>query len=65
KVSIFGHFGEGKNLLNGQTVKTKIVTEELENQLGQENILKIDTHGGIKTLLKSSPLLPAKPLYRT
>lgn len=53
KVSILGHFGEGKNLLNGQTIKTKIVTEELQNQLAEENVLKIDTHGGIKTLLKA------------
>lgn len=53
KVSILGHFGEGENLLNGQTVKTKIVTEELQNQLGNEQVLKIDTHGGWKTLLKA------------
>ena len=29
KVCVIGHFGEGKVLLNGQTVKTKIITEEL------------------------------------
>lgn len=53
KASVLGHFGEGLNLLNGQTVKTKIVTEELQNQLGQEQVLKIDTHGGWKTLIKA------------
>lgn len=53
KVGILGHFGEGANLLNGQTVKTKIITEELHNQLGQDQVLKIDTHGGWKTLLKA------------
>lgn len=53
KVSILGHFGEGVNLLNGQTVKTKIITEELQNQLGQDQVLKIDTHGGWKTFLKA------------
>lgn len=53
KVSVLGHFGEGKLLLNGQTVKTKIVTEELQRQLGNEQVLKIDTHGGWKTLLKA------------
>lgn len=53
KVSILGHFGEGANLLNGQTVKTKIITEELQNQLGQDQVMKIDTHGGWKTLLKA------------
>lgn len=53
QVSVLGHFGEGENLLNGQTVKTKIVTEELQNQLGINQVLKIDTHGGWKVLLKS------------
>ncbi len=48
-----GHFGEGLNLLNGQTVKTKILTNELQNQFGKEQILKIDTHGGWKSLLKA------------
>ena len=32
-VCIIGHFGFAKNLLNGQTVKTKIITKELEKQL--------------------------------
>ena len=53
KVGILGHFGENANLLNGQTVKTKIITEELQNQLGQDQVLKIDTYGGWKTLLKA------------
>lgn len=51
--SVLGHFGEGLNLLNGQTVKTKIITEELKKKLGQEQVLIIDTHGGKKTLLKA------------
>ena len=33
KVSVLGHFGKGRNLLNGQTIKTKIVSEELQKQL--------------------------------
>ena len=45
KVGICGHFGEGKNLLNGQTVKTKILTEELAKQLGENEVTTIDTHG--------------------
>lgn len=53
RVSVLGHFGEGAILLNGQTVKTKIITEELQNQLGQNQVLKFDTHGGWKTLLKA------------
>lgn len=53
RASVLGHFGEGANLLNGQTVKTKIITEELQNQLGRDQVLKIDTHGGWKILLKA------------
>lgn len=53
EVGVLGHFGEGENLLNGQTVKTKIITEELQEQLGHNQVLKIDTHGGWKTLLKA------------
>jgi len=49
---VVGHFGFGHNLLNGQTVKTKIVTEELERRFPGQ-IMKIDTHGGIKSLLKA------------
>lgn len=52
KVTIFGHFGFGKNLANGQTIKTKIITQEIENQLGEDNVCKIDTHGGKKSLIK-------------
>lgn len=52
-VSVLGHFGEGVNLLNGQTIKTKIITEELQRQVGMDQILKFDTHGGWKTLLKA------------
>lgn len=53
KVSILGHFGEGINLLNGQTVKTKIITEELQNQLGHDQVMQFDTHGQWKALLKA------------
>ena len=53
KVSVLGHFGVGENLLNGQTIKTKIITEELQRRLGQEQVLITDTHGGWKTLAKA------------
>lgn len=53
KVCVIGHFAFGKNLLNGQTVKTKIVTEELEKRFTQKQVLKIDTHGGALSLLKA------------
>lgn len=50
KVCVIGHFGFGKEMLNGQTIKTKIVTAELEKQLGTEQIVKVDTHGGMRAL---------------
>lgn len=61
KISVLGHFGEGVTLLNGQTVKTKTITDELERQFGKEQVLRIDTHGGWKTLIKA-PLQVLKAL---
>lgn len=52
KIAVIGHFGFGKNLLNGQTIKTKILTEALEKHFGEENVSCIDTHGGVKALVK-------------
>ena len=52
KVCVIGHFGFGKNMFNGQTIKTKIVTQELEKQLGVNQVVEIDTHGGAKVLPK-------------
>lgn len=52
KVCVVGHFGFGENMLNGQTIKTKTVTTELEKQLGADQVIKIDTHGGAKALPK-------------
>lgn len=49
-IGISGHFGEGKTLLNGQTIKTKIVTKELEKNFGRENVVRVDSHGGLKML---------------
>ena len=60
RVSVCGHFAFGENLLNGQTVKTKTLTNEMEKILGEGNVHKIDTHGGkrkivavLKELLKA------------
>lgn len=59
RVCVIGHFGEGKTLLNGQTIKTNMITEELQRQLGCEQVIKVDTHGGWKVFLKS----PFQVLY--
>ena len=56
RVCVCGHFAFGKDYLNGQTIKTKIVTAALEHEFGKNEILKTDTHGG-KGKLLSLPLV--------
>lgn len=51
KVAICGHFAFGKNLLNGQTIKTKILSQELIKHFSQKSVLMIDTHGVVNLLL--------------
>jgi len=52
KVGIIGRFGFGKELLNGQTIKAKSVENALSAALGADNILCIDTYGGINMMLR-------------
>ena len=52
RVCVVGHFGFGQDLLNGQTIKTKVITAELEKRLGADQVIKIDTHGGARALLR-------------
>ena len=52
KAALIGHVGKGKELLNGQTIKTKTVTEELQKLVGRDQLLLIDTHGGIKAYMR-------------
>lgn len=53
KISVIGHFDFGKENTNGQTVKVKIVTDELCARFGAENVIKIDTAGGKSVVLKT------------
>ena len=53
KVTIIGHFAYGLKYLDGQTIKTKIVSKELKRRLGAQQVREIDTHGGINTLFKA------------
>ena len=50
KVGIIGHFGFGLDLANGQTIKTKIVSEVIKKAV-DGNICYVDAHGGIKAVL--------------
>lgn len=51
KVCVIGRLSSEQNLCCGQRVKTRIIWEELQNRLGKDNVWKIDTSGGVKTLL--------------
>lgn len=48
RMGIVGHFGNGLDCLDGQTVKTKIIANELEKLHGSRNVRRIDTHGGVR-----------------
>jgi glycosyltransferase involved in cell wall biosynthesis len=50
KICVIGHFGFGQNLLNGQTVKTKIITEEIERRFGKDSVILLDLAGGVKRI---------------
>lgn len=50
KVAVIGHFGIGLDLANGQTIKTKIVTEEVEKYCNEKAMI-IDAHGGVKAII--------------
>lgn len=47
-VAICGHFGFGKDLSNGQTIKTCVLCEAMKYLLGEESVTTVDTHGGAK-----------------
>ena len=50
KICVIGHFGFGQNLLNGQTIKTKIITEEIERKFGEDSVILLDLAGGVKRI---------------
>ena len=52
EICIIGHLALEKELLNGQTIKTKIVMEELKKELGKSEVLAVDTYGAKKHLIR-------------
>jgi len=50
KLCVCGHFAFGQNKLNGQTIKTKILTEALEKNLGESEVMTYDTCGGVRNV---------------
>ena len=51
KIAIIGHFGGNENILDGQTIKTKILYDELKNATDW-NIRKVDTYYKSKKPIK-------------
>lgn len=51
RVGVCGRFGENSDLLSGQIVKTKILTEEIKKALGLETVQTVDTHKWKKNLI--------------
>jgi glycosyltransferase involved in cell wall biosynthesis len=51
RVCVCGHFGFGENLLNGQTVKTKILTSTIKKHVGSGQVIRLDTAGGARANL--------------
>ena len=49
---IIGHFCKNKFCFDGQTVKTRILTEELVRVLGKNHVKQIDTHNSKKHFFK-------------
>lgn len=58
KICICGSFGFGKTSLNGQTIKTEIVTEYYQSVYGKGEVATIDTQG-----IKKIALVPFKLLW--
>lgn len=52
KVILLGHFAFGKNEINGQTIKTKIISQALVDQLGASEVGLADTHGRWRFLMR-------------
>ena len=44
KLSIIGLFGGNSQVYDGQKIKTRIVTKEIEKELGENQVAKIDTY---------------------
>lgn len=52
KVIVLGHFAFGKDEANGQTIKTKIISQALMGQLGASEVGLADTHGRWQFLMR-------------
>ena len=54
KIAVIGNFGkQGESVADGQTIKTRILTSELQRVYGSEEVICINTYGGVKNLFKA------------
>ena len=52
KAGVLGHYGGDRAFLDGQTIKTRSITEQLRKELGANQVLTADTYGGFRVLAK-------------
>lgn len=52
RLAVVGHFGGNRGTLSGQTVKTKELARALEEELGTDAVMTVDTYGGIRAVPK-------------
>lgn len=52
KVAIIGHFAFGHTYLDGQTIKTHNVYNALYENIGKQNVMTLDTYGGLKFFVR-------------
>lgn len=52
KIAVIGHLAIGLESLDGQTIKTKVITQLLNNCFGEHEVLKLDTHSWKKNPLR-------------
>ena len=53
EIGIVGHFGMNKRFYDGQTIKTRILYDELKKRLNDNQILYVDTYNWKKNILKT------------
>lgn len=44
KATVIGLFCNGMDVSDGQSIKTRIITEEIERKLGMQNVFRVDTY---------------------
>lgn len=52
KIGVCGHFSFGNQPIGGQTIKTHIITDELKNRFGNDEVICVDTNNWKKNKFK-------------